>query len=1607
MTRPRAYQLNNPSTRFTKAPIGSAPAYGDAYTDVTGSAYDDLLAATGTGLVGGREKDGPAILTATTGDPYIIGIAPGNTFGITLPGVNAGSVITVTLQGGDFVTLNSTLQTTTDRVAARINTTLAGLGTPVTFPVASRAPGGLLVLTSADADGMTVGADAAVTISDGTVGIVNALGFGVVFTASASGTDRTRGIVTQSDDGLGGPAFPALANGQKLAALSDVFSHCGDLDFSRPDLNGQPVMARLSEIGGPGLRISWRVRGPSGLGIRSQNPDFDAIVAGNGVSVFFVNVADGGSYGFTAIFSGTPTSAQDVVDVINDAWRDAGSDYEATRGVAPGRGSEPFKPLSGQSFDFQLNGNATITPSFTGDERTAQDVVDVINAEIASAGQGAQGSAEVDGSGFVIKSSQLTGPSSTVEILGASFDTSNTRVFGISPGVYAGSFVAFVDGSDILIEPPGKGDIGFFFAIDGVSMARLGLSSLALYPDPVVPQNGESDTTFPQFVSSFYGIDTMSAGDFEILVPESMEAGDVQLDSFSENRLQDGSVRDFPIFGSQIPLLDSSGTIPQQDLPPSVDSLRAGKILIALPGTTDASPAIISLHDSGVFSGMWESVPSASNASGNHVRTLTEDDGTQSGYAVTVNATPSVVPNAWNKDTTDASTVHRFLRGSYEVFFAASGAGPFATLIPKFAVVGSSALSGCDAEVRVGTTTVVRNVLGHLAFADAGTAGTTAGAVRLGSTTSAYGDAFPRIGDVDSATSPSARAHTIFSAINARPTITCGDGTSTFGDFNGTTALEQACAFVAANFGTRSVSIYLKSGTYTASAAMTFTDVDVTIVGDGPKDTVVHAPAASGHTLTFSYTSTGIATIRGVDVRNGSGKYAVVVVRGALRADNAKLGDLQIKPAGASSSVSDSYLLSSDVFLSLEYGTEDQNTGKSGSGTATAAMPPVVFNNCIITCGSRCVQFVGRNGSTRFRRVAFNGCTINLASYAVAAGRLMTVNTGLVELQPASNARTDYGVGLVVEEMSFDDCTVCSLTNTGRACIIQLSSSETTNTSPETGDYGWIEKLSFVGTTFRATLPPNNLVNATPTFLVGHGAEELVVRDCDVFYVDNASNSNSYGGYPSWLSKTFNPYEPSGSYQAFGNFGAVCRRVTVDGLTVHKAPRKAKQNHGSSPADVADVSFAGVQLSVKNVAVEFFDDPAGGTPASEGGGVEPGFRIIFQTLEDSGSLVYMGAKCLPRVFIDNVDLRGYDAPGGAKWATVNHILLQTVNTSARKISVLGLTAGGVATANTVGIGIGTADTCDTETYDVVLDGCKVESVDTGISLEPPVGHFAVNVTINDASVNDITSYGVNVLASGYVEGVAINDLFMTNSGLTSTGVLGGATTDDLVDFRVSGAKILSGSFGVFAEAVTGHELRGVIIEGCEIFAGNGITVACLTGAVLSDVMIARNGVRATIQGISVVSASVLSDASYAFGDATVDSNHILVDTTNANARGIICTSLISGVNVGPGFVVTGNTVKTKSTSEIGIAIFPAGTTVDGYIPFVATGNRVMNDDGSIGKISTSKIATSARVALSAIIPVNNSPFVGIETSYVDPDFAYGTGQRTLGNLALLHTDGTD
>lgn len=218
--------------------------------------------------------------------------------------------------------------------------------------------------------------------------------------------------------------------------------------------------------------------------------------------------------------------------------------------------------------------------------------------------------------------------------------------------------------------------------------------------------------------------------------------------------------------------------------------------------------------------------------------------------------------------------------------------------------------------------------------------------------------------------------------------VTIGDGTTTFGDFNGTdeTPFIDAAAALANNGGV----LYVKNGTYTIGSTVNFSATKpVHIVGDGTDATDIDSQVAAGPV--FSFSAASICSLSNLSVGTSALYHPIVVeissfgqfvIRNCVVGGSIDAGDSQLfyaentRIAGASGanavsfSLADTekYFVNCNISAASDAGISGtlnelyvSNCKFTGAGEGihgtTSATKNVHISNCIFTVESSAIEF--------------------------------------------------------------------------------------------------------------------------------------------------------------------------------------------------------------------------------------------------------------------------------------------------------------------------------------------------------------------------------------------------------------------------------------------------------------------------------------------------------------------------------------------------------------------------------------------------------------------------------------------------------------------------
>jgi parallel beta-helix repeat protein len=1100
-----------------------------------GGDYTDFLNATETQIYGGAEEPLPARIVGPTQEPFT-NIFSANQLGIVMTGVNSGLVMPVIFQAGDFVTIGGISSLTVSKLAARINATLATYG--VTYAAATNENGYLNVVSAFGAD-MSTGVGASVTLTETgfTAGIIQKLGFGAVSSVTASGSAPTRGIITESADGRGGHFPLRYTNGESV--LSQTTNLIGWVDSSSrikawPNIvGGQTIYGRLSRTSTPSWKLSFFANGYQPPTVTSIGGNFCALTAADTIrfQVSGIDPIDGNSFSIltTVNFNLVINSVVDVVNAINAAWWTASGSGQGTMVSSL---PEPYVLESTDSIYIRVDGSTAITVTFSAADgpMTAKSVVDAINAAWTLAGQpGVLAYVHVIGGLNYVKlvSQTVSGPTSSVEVAGAR--TAINKI-GFPYGKVTGSNLVSVYGqSELRVLVPiidvmdGGGSVSMFIMnMLGSAKTLLGLGHVTSWVYASVQEIEATPIIYP---------DTSGSVGINMLIPEVMELGEVPLDEMTtlQEFVNQDTVQQVRTWAgatnaNRPVVYDRNGRVSKNAAAGMVyDVLEAKGVVLGSDQSNNYTPRlnIPFRYDAAavdVVTALSESFATPSNvASASPVtqafrkyvvnnQTLTHD------YA-SWNAKRAA---QWEKDIDGrvAAAMSFDSRGNFAIAIRdAANNAPWSVWDRMPFTIDLSTPDSPTLYLR-GSSATISTPDSRMTLIDANISGNTVGENHV----SAYynGGQFLRIADRDATELDD--GYSLMHSVNARASVTCGDGVNTFGDFNGTNAISSAINFIETNVSPNAnATIYVKKGVYKASSPIN-TSLNLSIIGvaqaDDTASCTIYNPSSIGDTLTITRSgNNGSLHLKNVnllfDISGVSSRYSLVLVDGAtVVAEDCSIKQTKIENPIPQSESNEGVCgrPAQGVFRRCRM----SNIGLNGRPILTfnnvVSGNSFVFENCMfkaINPNTQCVQIRAANSLTTlsvFDGLRFVGCDFSL-SYATKTGNNLTANTGLIDLHPGLDANpgeNDVRInkGLLVKNIVFRDCKVrVGSPSSGINVLLHLiPTANGTNANVVGTPFTYVDNLVFENTSFTHT-PPT--VNGNPNaFTIAYGARSVVIINC-------------------------------------------------------------------------------------------------------------------------------------------------------------------------------------------------------------------------------------------------------------------------------------------------------------------------------------------------------------------------------------------------------------------------------------------------------------------------------------------------------------------------------
>lgn len=1151
MTRPRSLQINSPSIKLTSIVLPSLPAINSGSTNV---ATSGITSQTATGQFAGHIAL-PAILTSTVNS--LITTTVGD-FNISLDG---GAAITVTVVSGD---LFSTNQTTPSLIAYRINQTSLLTG------VASVSDSGCLVLKS-----LTTGASSSVAVTAGTISLAT-LGFNPASTAT--GSDAVDGVVTESADQKGGYAFLSTSEGNPVIANSPTLFRLKTTgnEYVSGIVPNAPVLARTT-LSGSDLVLSYaqRVYGNGPLvSYRSKFPD---IVGGDSLTIDIKDNVSAYTSTQISLTGSTFANATAVINAINIAW--------GTRrtGVAVAQKSEPYYVQG--ILVYSIDGGASATVAFTGSERTAAEVATAIGA-----------AAGTEGAYLRIFSTSTTGPTSKVTI-DSSSDAAVLEALGLSVGVYSGSLLASVVGTEVKLTPPCPSAT---ITIGGSGGAA---DKYGFYSGDTASTLREIPVTWPQLPANASSIvakvtEFMEFGQIPETADESNELAALQsLTPFMAPDELEGARK-----SGQLVSRTSTGDLESGG---SADFLsgRVGSVTFPTQdldaGSANPRPAMaVSVIDDDVTP-ILEGI----KADGN-VRILSNDLTDISAITLTSNAEYDRNANNWKADNTSAPASRLDLqKESLQLKRKATTTPAWAdnAWTDVISAGVSTGITGIGQELTIhGATSVLRGNGSSLKITDDNIDGATTQAFINVSDSS--GGQFLRIGGKEANNTTS-----LIKSINGRAYISIGDGSDTFGDFNGVGAFDAAVNFINTNSITNA-SIFVKAGDYESTSQITITDKNITVIGESRDNCRIRRTNAGSFLSLISSTldiNTFVAKNVSIEVASATSS---AIVSNSVKVDleNCEVEGLLLELASPQGDLLGFKAVNCTIHSSgVAYSALSIKAGATQLFDGYQNYPGLFVQNTKFVCSSavnnRCILIEGPVPGTpsptayQYENFTFDNCEFDLASATLSVGTgdlVPTRGTGLFELDPRDAS------SLVVKQLSFTGCRVSALgTTASRYNVLMAASPFLTSASSIPAYAGIVKSLVISDTRFDCYIGTNSDSLAPSCFIVGAGVESLSLTDCQINLTSTASGL--YGTPPYWYSSSI-----TDDYDRFPNIIFDCFNSSIRNLEINGCIRRSSKAGTEYGTDLGLVQ--GNRLSVDGLSLSY-------SSSNTGGGDAPKCRVVYRT----------------------------------------------------------------------------------------------------------------------------------------------------------------------------------------------------------------------------------------------------------------------------------------------------------------------------------------------------------------------------------------------------------
>lgn len=603
----------------------------------------------------------------------------------------------------------------------------------------------------------------------------------------------------------------------------------------------------------------------------------------------------------------------------------------------------------------------------------------------------------------------------------------------------------------------------------------------------------------------------------------------------------------------------------------------------------------------------------------------------------------------------------------------------------------------------------------------------------------------------------------IFQMINGKWTCTVGDGTDTFGDFNGDDAIHQAIAYFVAHVAplyanvSYGLHIQCKPGRYLVNATngpITVPDAcDLTI--EGPTGLKYQSwrqvEIVSDQTEAINFVSSALSALRLLNLTIRSSALTDIATNESVQyieAENCEFSRTRLNLYDAHSCIikkcefrQNSFSANGELIL-LEMGDGGQHA-------------IFKFVDCYFQTSRDCpVIRIKASGSTIIRttipHIEFHRCRMFLSTTSASSGNLLG-NSGVVDTDPNGSSWYNPGEGLEVEKLLFKDCNVeMSAASYGSQTLIHLiPTSNGASISALTDEFVMYYDVEISGGSW---ISSND--NSTFSPFVIAGVKNLTIRDCVLgFWLDSTP---LYGGPTAdldyWFTGVF-----GGSLPTTAEWGAFA--TSAEENTVWKNVRFQNLVQLS---DTGDLFIRYNQLTMENIYMN--DYVAGGTGSVFG----PSQRVRFRPYAEEEDLnahvknLVVTAKDVEAVASD----WGYDSVIYYE-PSIAHFVFDGCRVGRFDISGSSFTTMDGIEVPSVAVGAYYTGSGN-DTRNLTITNCKFENLRMGVraSSSSVAGVFREMKIIGNYFVNN-DLYGIMVTQSGVVGGafrVTISDNIIHDSG---------------------------------------------------------------------------------------------------------------------------------------------------------------------------------------------------------------------------------------------------